>query len=380
MPTSQSRPKYLEDHKRTSVGSLDGPRKRAYRTAISHLERYSFWHGSGKILPLWPAQKSAIALGVYYLNSDYNLPNEDNVCEAALLKLPTGTGKSGIIAGLTRCLPQVKKSLVLTPRKALTEQMIRDLERRFWGHIGFEIPNRGLWTAGADVAGAAVDKAYIKQLLPNKDSLRAILEQSEDRVTLVGTLQALDAIRRSRDKYQRMAAQGVPLDADEAEERDLHDRFLQYATTFDLVVVDEGHYEPAPSWSRSVRVLNRPTILLSATPFRNDYKFFRVRGRFVFNMPFDAAVDDKIIRSVEFIDPWKNGASPPSRPKKRRNHLDEKDDFEAQDTLKNVALSAEDKQAIDRFIALLQSALPAVLKRGQILHGLAEDHRSRTKL
>jgi superfamily II DNA or RNA helicase len=364
MPASKSRPKYLEDPKRTSIEGRDEPGKRDYRSAIGHLERYSFWDGSGKVLPLWPAQKSAIALGVYYLNSDYHLSNEDKVCEAALLKLPTGTGKSGIIAALTRCLPQVKKSLVLTPRKALTDQMIRDLERRFWGHIGFAVPDRGLWTADADAAGAAVETAFIKQLLPNKDSLRAILEQSEERVVLVGTLQALDAIRRSRDKHQRMVAQGAALSADEAEELDLQDRLLQYASTFNLVVVDEGHYEPAPSWSRSVRVLNRPTILLSATPFRNDYKFFRVRGRFVFNMPFEAAVHDKIIRSVEFIDPVKAGKSQPIRSKKRRD-LDEDEDSEALDTLTNQTLSADDKNAIDRFVELLQSALPAVLKRAK---------------
>jgi hypothetical protein len=54
------------------------------------------------------------------------------------------------------------------------------------------------------------------------------------------------------------------------------------------VVVDEGRYEPAPSWSRSVRELKRATILLSATPFRNDYKLLQVKGRFVFNYPFSS--------------------------------------------------------------------------------------------
>ena len=50
----------------------------------------------------------------------------------------------------------------------------------------------------------------------------------------------------------------------------------QIKNSFDLVIVDEGHYEPAVSWSRGVREFNLPTVLLSATPYRNDYKSFRV--------------------------------------------------------------------------------------------------------
>ena len=60
---------------------------------------------------------------------------------------------------------------------------------------------------------------------------------------------------------------------------------MSWLKGFDLVVVDEGHYELVPR-SRSVRELKRPTVLLSATPFRNDYKLFQVKGRFVFNYPF----------------------------------------------------------------------------------------------
>jgi hypothetical protein len=84
-------------------------------------------------------------------------------------------------------------------------------------------------------------------------------------------------------------------------------------TTFDLVVVDEGHYEPAPSWSRTVRRFDRPTILFSATPFRNDYKSFRVRGRFVYNLPIEDVEKAKIIRTVEFASATPNKCAPRSR-------------------------------------------------------------------
>jgi hypothetical protein len=77
----------------------------------------------------------------------------------------------------------------------------------------------------------------------------------------------------------------------------------QIKDSFDLVIVDEGHYEPAVSWSRGVRDFNLPTLLLSATPYRNDYKSFRVRGRYVFNYPYADAVRDRIIRPVQVVIP-----------------------------------------------------------------------------
>jgi superfamily II DNA or RNA helicase len=92
---------------------------------------------------------------------------------------------------------------------------------------------------------------------------------------LVGTYQALDMIRR-QSKNTRMTS---------AADRKVAEDALGLLASFDLVLVDEGHYEPAISWSKGVRELNRPTILLSATPYRNDFKSFRVRGRFVFNYP-----------------------------------------------------------------------------------------------
>ena len=90
---------------------------------------------------------------------------------------------------------------------------------------------------------------------------------------LVGTYQALDLIRR-RSKDAR---------PDRAAKRKSAEDLLKLLASFDLILVDEGHYEPAVSWSKGVRELNRPTVLLSATPYRNDFKSFRVRGRFVFN-------------------------------------------------------------------------------------------------
>ena len=254
------------------------------------LERFEFWTGVGNQPHLWEHQKAAIATVIAYINGDKSIPERPDHAEAALLKLPTGTGKSGIIAVLARCLPTIHKILILTPRRALTEQLLRDIRYRFWGHLGYEIQDGRLFTAEAAAFGTALEDVYTEMLLPSRGQRMSLHLDDVDRVILVGTHQALSSIRKSA------------LDPDEPDEAS-HRLLDQIKNSFDLVIVDEGHYEPAVSWSRGVRDFNLPTLLLSATPYRNDYKSFRVRGRYVFNYPYADAVRDRIIRPVEIVIP-----------------------------------------------------------------------------
>lgn len=67
-----------------------------------------------------------------------------------------------------------------------------------------------------------------------------------------------------------------------------------------LVVVDEGHYEPARSWSEAVRRLERPTVLFTATPYRNDVKYFDLAEDFQFHFSHAEAEASHILRTTEF--------------------------------------------------------------------------------
>jgi Type III restriction enzyme, res subunit len=283
----------LVDDKRTSINGevvamIDA---RKFAVALRQLERFEFWRTAGKRKALWEHQRRAIETAVAYLIADPHLPERATLREAALLKLPTGTGKSGIVAVLSRCLPQVKRTLVLTPRHSLVAQMKDDVRFRFWGHLGYDVTHGATYTADAATAGAELCAAYVETLLPsNSEMILAHLPVSE-RGVLVGTYQALDLIRRrSRDTRP-----------DRAAKRASAENLLKLLATFDLILVDEGHYEPAISWSKGVRELNRPTILLSATPYRNDFKSFRVRGRFVFNYSHHDAVNRRVIREVAIV-------------------------------------------------------------------------------
>ncbi len=263
-----------------------------FQAQISHLERHSFWSGQGAVKPLWAHQKSAVSTMIAYLNGEKSIPEREDQTEAALLKLPTGTGKSGIIAVLARCIPDIRKVLVLTPRKALTEQLQKDICYRFWKHIGFDCEDGTTFAANEELMGVPLEEVYVETFLPSKARSMVAHIPDADRVILVGTHQSLSDIRKS-------AYGGGDVQPNEVA-RTLLDLLTQ---TFDLVIVDEGHYEPAVSWSRGVRELNKPTILLSATPYRNDYKSFRVRGRYLFNYPYAQAVEQRIVRPAEIIRP-----------------------------------------------------------------------------
>jgi hypothetical protein len=275
---------------RTTIdaGLLKAIDQQGFRDDQSHLARYGFWKaGTGP--QLWGHQKAAIATILAYLNADRTIPERPEQTEAALLKLPTGTGKSGVIAILARCLPKIRRVLVLTPRQALTRQLLADIRYRFWKHIGYETKEGQLFTANAAAIGADLEALYSETLLPSTVVGVNTHLETADRAILVGTHQALDMIRKTA------------ADHDDPQAKTFQDALRRIKDTFQLVLVDEGHYEPAVSWSRGVREFNLPTVLLSATPYRNDYKSFRVRGRFLFNYPYAAAILDRVVRPLEIV-------------------------------------------------------------------------------
>ncbi|RYG18966.1 hypothetical protein EON82_22005, partial [bacterium] len=107
--------------------------KETYADAIKQLGHYEFWKAGddGDYRPkggLWAPQRKAVALGLAYLAAQAASPTPARGDrESALIKMPTGTGKSGVIATLACCAPGVRRTIVLTPRKALVEQMILDI-------------------------------------------------------------------------------------------------------------------------------------------------------------------------------------------------------------------------------------------------------------
>ena len=198
---------------------------------------------------LWKHQAEAIDFAVRHLNAT-NSPS--------LIRMPTGTGKTGVIACLTMASNE-GSSLVLTPWAHLRDQMVADLANGFWKKIG----------------APPIDVDVIP-ILPTtaKDLVRA-----SNRAVFVATFATLNDLRRNR----------------RADYDDL-------AAAIALVIVDEGHYEPAVEWGKSVKGLKTRTLLLTATPYRNDLKLFRISdpANHVHHFTHEDAVANKIIRDVSF--------------------------------------------------------------------------------
>lgn len=178
---------------------------------------------------------------------------------SSLLRMPTGTGKSGVIATLARGLGH-HAVLIVTPWRVLRDQIARDVEHRFWAAIGAVLH----------------DDYQVLSFTPSTASA-VIRRAGEKRTALVCTHQTLQSLAASSDVEYRALQQLVS-----------------------LVLVDEGHREPAVSWARAVRGLRKPTVLFSATPYRNDLKLFAVDSAYRMVYRFHDAVRDHFIRNVSF--------------------------------------------------------------------------------
>jgi superfamily II DNA or RNA helicase len=184
---------------------------------------------------------------------------------SALVTMPTGTGKTAVIA-YSLLLPELSDThrLVLTPWDALVNQALGDLGGRLWDEkLRIDRPKN----------------------LPEVERLPSVSRldrlQSDQPRIFVGTIQGIMTVVR------RLRTDGV-------------DPATAFAR-FGLVVVDEGHYEPAPEWSNAIRALHLPSALLTATPYRNDHLFFTLdENRWRFRLTHRTAQEKLFLRSPEF--------------------------------------------------------------------------------
>src|SRR5262245_21759671 len=87
--------------------------ERTYRGAIEQLDQYRFWRNGTRSAyrptrGLWVPQRRAVAFAHAYL-SVRQQKELDSTTEAALIKMPTGTGKTAVIAVLACGSPFVRK-------------------------------------------------------------------------------------------------------------------------------------------------------------------------------------------------------------------------------------------------------------------------------
>lgn len=198
---------------------------------------------------LWDYQQAAVDSVECFLSRGTN-------GSSFVVAMPTGTGKSGVIAYLAQTTVSRGDVLLLCPWDALVRQLGDDVHSRFWRH--------------ANVDDAEMNKPV--RLYPRNAKDR--LEKAEGHTIWVMTIAAL----RQMPAEVRIAL----------------------AARLALVVVDEGHYEPAPAWAETIRSLECPTLIFSATPFRNDFKYFSVDSGDYFHYPLRQAITSRVLRTPRF--------------------------------------------------------------------------------
>ena len=178
------------------------------------------------------------------------------------------------MAAVINYIPGAHPALIVTPSELLTRQVTRHLNEEFWTRIH-----------GKPRGGPQQAEVFVPSTLTT-----VIAGNASVYVCTTNALQMLheEYVSKKTDRRKEWA------DAFEA----LRDRVK-------LVIVDEGHREPAKEWAEAVRSLERPTLLFSATPYRNDYRFFRVGQKkgYSYSYRFYEAVNDHIIRDIAFASP-----------------------------------------------------------------------------
>ena len=168
--------------------------------------------------------------------------------KSCLISLPTGAGKTGVIALVAHKSTQ-RRVLILCHRRAVRDQLLKEIDGGFFEARVPGYPDH-LKSVYSDVTNTDAPGIY------------------------VSTFQKLISFTP-----QQLAT--------------LKDNI-------DLIIVDEGHSEPSPVWKDLVRGANTHKIVITATPYRNDLFQFDIDERSSYIYTFAEALDQQILMEPIF--------------------------------------------------------------------------------
>lgn len=177
-----------------------------------------------------------------------------------LVQLPTGTGKSALIAVMPFNLAQ-KKVLVLTPNLTLAKQLETDLE-----HVNQ--PETSTYKKRAIFSDSELDDLDV-YALRLEDSVN--FGDIEDHQIIIANYQQLNDIEKWFKERQAM---------------------------IDLIIIDEAHHQNADTYQKIINFFTDAKIVgLTATPFRSDGK--KVEGKNIYTYHFRDAIKKGYIRNIK---------------------------------------------------------------------------------
>lgn len=174
--------------------------------------------------------------------------------DSAIIVMPTGSGKTTIVMMAPYILKR-KKVLIVTPSAMVRGQIANDYSNL-----------RTLKYAGVFSKDTNSPKIYEAKHLYSTGNDNNILKA--------------DVV---------VATHLVALSIAEAEIK----------KEFDYIIIDEAHHVPASTWQRILKnMMNIPSLLVTATPFRLDKK--EIKGKIIYNYPLSKAYKDGIFGKIEF--------------------------------------------------------------------------------
>jgi DNA repair protein RadD len=184
----------------------------------------------------------------------------DGIKRHTIIQLPTGTGKSALIAALPFSVP-CTRVLVLVPNLSLVTQMCEDL----------------------DTVDHPVNNAYRKFGLLTE-------EQVSDHDIYVMELSG-KANRTDIANHQIIVANYHKF-------QDIERWFGTDRDLIDLIIIDEAHHQAAGTYRELIKFFDAAKIIgLTATPFRSDGK--PLEGERIYLYRFSDAIKKKYIRNIE---------------------------------------------------------------------------------
>ncbi|HHV13071.1 MAG TPA: DEAD/DEAH box helicase family protein [Clostridiales bacterium] len=144
-----------------------------------------------------------------------------------LIKMPTGTGKTGVIATASE-INDNDSILIITPNSTLPGQISKEICTEFWEKIDYlYVGLKKIIMLSNVIDTKSIDFTYS--------------------CIIITTIQQLCAIYNERQE-----------------------EFSELTSHIRLVIFDEGHREYADVWKTVVDNFNCKKILFTATPYRND--------------------------------------------------------------------------------------------------------------
>ena len=234
---------------------VDTPPQSVFNTQnaemVKFLERQWSKHQGGEKILLYPHQVEAVLRLRDYFN-----PGSSQSSNIALVVLPTGCGKTGV-AVLASYALNATRVLVITPSIIISKQI--DLAYRNF------LIERGV-ISPKDVQRAVPTTSFIKKSSEIKEGMKS-------------TVMVVNAHKIGGQSS--VSIEKIPDDG------------------YDLVIVDEAHHYPAPTWKLLVdHFKNSKRLFLTATPEHNGEPI--LPGIPCYQLERHEAVERGIIREVRF--------------------------------------------------------------------------------